>query len=550
MSDELTDKKFRLYKVNGNPILVRGAGWSPDLFQRPDPQKLKHEFDYVRHMNLNAIRLEGKFENEYYFSLADQMGILTIPGICCCDAWQNWKHWTQQTHTVASESIRTQLKRLRIHASVLVFFYSSDTLPPVDVEKEYLKVIEQEKWPNPVLASASDLTSPITGPTGVKMSGPYSWEPPNYWYKDQYGAAFGFLTEGGPGENPLALESLTMTLPQNKLWPINDEWDYHCANPEGVFRNLRFFTPPLEARYTPGRNVADYLQKSQVAVYETHRAMFEAYSQNKYTSTGVIQWMLNNAWPSNVWHLYDFYLNPTSSYFATKKACEPLHISYDYETNTVYVVNSRYTPIASVPYTIDVYSLHGSNLYTTNGVANNVGPDSANAVHVLPLANLYKNGNHSILFLRLRICPQRSCTEITSENFYWLSRAVDVLDWDQTVFYRTPCSKFSDYSALSELKPIPLQITEVHHIIEKEGTSTITVHNPNDEVAFFIRLRILDNSKDVWPIFWDDNYFSLVPGEQMTVTARYNLPDPVNPSQLKLVVELFNNISTTALNLI
>lgn len=37
-----------------------------------------------------------------------------------------------------------------------------------------------------------------------------------------------------------------MTLPQNKLWPINDEWDYHCANPEGVFRNLRFFTPPLE----------------------------------------------------------------------------------------------------------------------------------------------------------------------------------------------------------------------------------------------------------------------------------------------------------------
>ena len=33
--------------------------------------------------------------------------------------------------------------------------------------------------------------------------------------------------------------------------------------------------------------------------YEGVRAMYEAYSRNKYTSTGVIQWMLNNAWPSH-----------------------------------------------------------------------------------------------------------------------------------------------------------------------------------------------------------------------------------------------------------
>jgi len=29
--------------------------------------------------------------------------------------------------------------------------------------------------------------------------------------------------------------------------------------------------------------------------YDGQRAMFEAYARNKYTSTGVIQWMLNNA---------------------------------------------------------------------------------------------------------------------------------------------------------------------------------------------------------------------------------------------------------------
>ena len=33
--------------------------------------------------------------------------------------------------------------------------------------------------------------------------------------------------------------------------------------------------------------------------------MFEAYGAQQVRPTGVIQWMLNNAWPSMIWHLYD-----------------------------------------------------------------------------------------------------------------------------------------------------------------------------------------------------------------------------------------------------
>ncbi len=87
--------------------------------------------------------------------ILDQYGILTIPGFCCCDAWQHWKYWKDEQYYVAGESLRSQLKRLRIHPSTLVFFYSSDELPPVDVEKEYLRVFAEERWNNPVLASAS-----------------------------------------------------------------------------------------------------------------------------------------------------------------------------------------------------------------------------------------------------------------------------------------------------------------------------------------------------------------------------------------------------------
>ena len=78
--------------------------------------------------------------------------------------------------------------------------------------------------------------------------------------------------------------------------------------------------------------------------YDTERAMFESYSRNKYVSTGVIQWMLNNAWPSMIWHLYDYYLDTGGGYFGAKKACEPLHVQYSYDDQCVVVVNSTYHP--------------------------------------------------------------------------------------------------------------------------------------------------------------------------------------------------------------
>lgn len=64
--------------------------------------------------------------------------------------------------------------------------------------------------------------------------------------------------------------------------------------------------------------------------------MFEGYSRNKYNATGLIQWMLNSAWPSNMWHLFDFYLQIGGSGFGAKKAnSQPLHLLYSYDRPNV-----------------------------------------------------------------------------------------------------------------------------------------------------------------------------------------------------------------------
>src|SRR5260370_33777901 len=91
--------------------------------------------------------------------------------------------------------------------------------------------------------------------------------------------------------------------------------------------------------------------------YDVQRAMFEAYARNKYTATGVIQWMLNNSWPSLIWHLYDYYLVPAGGYFRTKKSTELGHVQYSYDDNSVAVVNSSYEAIPGAKVSAKLYNL-------------------------------------------------------------------------------------------------------------------------------------------------------------------------------------------------
>ena len=174
------------------------------------------------------------------------------------------------------------------------------------------------------------------------MTGPYEYVAPNYRLQDQQrGGAYGFNTETTPGPRYSGLESLREMLPKEHLWPIGDFWNFHAGG--GGYRNVSVRTAVLEGRYGKAKGLEDYLKKSPVMTYEGDCAMFEAYARNKYPPLPAwFQWMLNNAWPSIIWHLYDWYLRPGGGYFGTKKAYEALHVRSSYDDQSVVLVNSYY----------------------------------------------------------------------------------------------------------------------------------------------------------------------------------------------------------------
>ena len=155
----------------------------------------------------------------------------------------------------------------------------------------------------------------------------------------KHGGAFGFNTETSPGAAPEQIPELKRFLPASALWPPdNPDWNYHAGSQ--AFKDLHIFNHAMTDTYGAVDDIASYDRIAQAMTYDGERAMFEAYSGHRYTSTGVIQWMLNNAWPSLRWHLYDYYLVPGGGYYGAKKANEPVHIQYDYDQHAAYVVNS------------------------------------------------------------------------------------------------------------------------------------------------------------------------------------------------------------------
>jgi exo-1,4-beta-D-glucosaminidase len=516
ITSKLNAHGYQEFMVNGKSILILGAGWAPEMMLRFDRKRTEEEIQYVKDMHLNTIRLEGKIIDKHFFDLCDRYGILVQAGWCCCDHWEKWKNWKAEDYTVAEYSLRDQLRRVRNHPCMLDWLYGSDKAPPPRVEKIYLRVLAECHWPNPHQSSATAQVTTVTGPSGLKMNGPYDWVPPNYWLTDtKNGGAFGFATEIGPGPAVPPVSSLKMMMPDKDLWPINDVWNFHAGG--GEFKTMGTFNKALDERYGQATGVEDYAEKAQLMTYEGERAMFEGYRRNKFVSTGVIQWMLNTAWPNLIWHLYDYYLRPAGGYFGTKKACEPLHVQYSYDDRSVVVVSSGLSAHEKLSVSAQVIDINLKKEFSKEETVS-ITPNSSTRVFSIPELD----GLSTTYFVRLTL--KDSAGELKSSNFYWLSTKQDVLDWANTKWYYTPVSSYADFKALKNLSKVSLN---VHATTREDGAQDVTrvvLRNPSSHLAFFIHLRVNkgENGAEVLPVIWQDNYFELMPGEEREISASYS----------------------------
>lgn len=548
MRSYLNEDKNRTFEINGKFVLIKGGGWTDDVLLQDTRKSVESQLRYIRHMNLNSIRCEGFWgKEETLYDLCDEYGILVMIGWSCHWEWDEYllkpcheKYGgavSEQDINLLADSWKDQLLWLRNHPSIYVWMLGSDKLPAPDLERKYIELFKKYDPSRSYVTSAGGagtetsnviangpLFSEISGPTGMKMMGPYAWTPPLYWFTDTHlGGAWGFNTETCPGASIPPVASLRKMLPEGSLWPIDKKyWEYHTGRNQ--FESLDRDINALSHRYGESSGVEEFAFKSQVNNYEIMRPMFEAFIAHKPKSTGLVQWKMNSAWPELIWQLYDTYLQPNGSFYAVRKACKPLHAIYRYGFDDIYLTNEDLTDATGLTVKIRAFDIHSKEIFSdqwTGDIKSNI----SQFVYKLPeIKNLTP-----VWFLDLRIYDKNN-KEIDN-SIYWLSIKKDVLDYEAAKKlawpFHTPTSQFADYTALDQLPKVKLQFDYQFSKDENFGKINLTVKNPSESIAFFIFMDVIDpeTQQPILPIYWDDNYVTLLPGEERTYQADYFLSD-------------------------
>ncbi|MGW4206988.1 glycosyl hydrolase 2 galactose-binding domain-containing protein [Lentzea sp. NPDC004789] len=497
------------FEINGRPFHVRGAGWVPDLFLRDDRQRMRDQLSYVRDLGLNTLRLEGKGEQNEFYELADRLGIVLMPGWECCTRWQHNDTWTQEEFAVARASAVTEGFRLQNHPSVLSFYVGSDEAPRPEVERTYLEAFASTDWSLPLLPAIAPKASERLGPSGNKGAGPYWFVPPNYFYGDVGGGAFGFEGENGPGPaipELAALKSFLSDAELEALWRDADSVQYHLSVSE-TFSRLGDFWHALANRYGKPSSLEDFVRKAQLMNYEVNRAQFEAHGRNALRptnpSTGDIYWMLDNAQPELYWHLFDYSMTPSGGYFGAREGMRPQHVQYSYDDNTVWALGA----VEGMNVQTTVFELDGT-VHSDSSVTAS-GPGAVDKVEL---------GTSRTYLVRLLL--RDASGKVVDRNVYWLSTSPDVTkiptpeNWDHL-----PQTAFADFTGLMSLPHEKLSVSST-----VSGTrADVTLTNNGDSVALFTRVSIHKGAggPEIAPALWTDNYVTLWPGETVTVSATY-----------------------------
>ena len=371
------------------------------------------------------------------------------------------------------------------------------------------------------------------------MAGPYVWRPPYYWFSEKYGPARGSSAEEGDNETIPPLESIKKFIPADKLWPINETWFFHSGANDGN-NTLENVQRMMEKRYGASSSVEEIAKKAQLAHYEDVRTQYETYATHWTDRKMMIHWMMNNPWPSFFGHLFDDYFKQGGGYFGAKKGLRPVSVVWDYyatgdrSTAKVYVVNQTQAALSGLKVGVEFFNLDGSRKFSKEVGGVGVGAGTSREALAVPRVR-----DVEATYL-VRVSLKDASGKLVAENVYWESATDDDLgEAKNDEQFKTSLAKWADLSALNAMPRGDVEVSARVTEVGGEERVAITLTNPGDHVAFFLRAEITAGADglEILPITYDDNYVTVFPHETRTIVAAL---DRLAPGAAGLRVEGYN----------
>jgi len=522
--------RSRQINVNGQKIFIKGGNWIiSDAMLRFSKERYDAEIRFHRDMNLNLIRIWGGAltERPEFYEACDKYGLLVFQdfwfsGDCngrWVDPMKKEDQWTRRQypddHGLVLRSIEDQVKMIRNYPSLALWCGGNEITPPEDI-----------------IAPLKDSILPTLDGTRYFFD-----------YSNSDSMSYNFL--GGNGDGPYGIQELE-TFWAHRTWPFNSEigsvgvGDYaslerfipkenmiapqHKEEVDSVWKYHKYigYDQYIDP-YGRAKDAKDFANKAQLVNYDQYRALMEGFSSHMWEwYTGVIIWKTQNPWTAMRGQMYDYYLDVNACLYGLHNGSEPLHVMYDPVQGMVMAVNNTFTPRRDLMLEVTMYDMDGKSRQLTQVFAD-IG--AASVKKYLPIKKAVDAARKDQgAFLRLRFLDVNKQT--VSENFYWFP------------------DENGNYSGLQKMAASKVQATAKR--ISKDSIA-VTLRNPAaGPVAFFNRVALVDaqTKQRILPAFFSDNYVSVMPGEEKTVTINYT------PGNSNLAVELYGwNVKEEIINI-
>jgi len=198
--------------------------------------------------------------------------------------------------------------------------------------------------------------------------------------------------------------------------------------------------------------------------------------------------------------MYDYYLDPNACLFGLRSGSESLHSMYNPTDGTVMVVNNSFEAKHNIMLVAKSYDMDGKET-TIMQVFCFMDPSSIKKIESIK-RKVDELSAKKGSFLSLQLLDEHQ--KLLSNNLYWIADNKGM------------------YSGLNELKSVQLN-TSAKQL--KPGKIEVTLTNPaNNPVSFFNRISLVDagTKQRILPVFYDDNYFSVLPGAEKKIIIDYN----------------------------
>lgn len=494
----------RLFKVNGEPVFIRGGNWIlSDGLLRLSKKRYDTDIKFHADMNFNMIRCwgGGLTERPEFYHYCDYYGLLV---------WQEF--WITGDvdgrgvpisnpdgpldHDLFLFCARDTVKLLRNHPSLALWVGGNEQTPPCDINatlKADLKLHPNFESADENIKSAGDLSPVLRDPSqyldgtrvyiqgsmwdgfadgmGNFTDGPYEIQNPEDFFKDNF-YDYGFNPEVGSVGMPVASTIRATMPPEGWQIPVfkklpngyveevpNPIWEYHkyipYSKPNKVHDQIQL--------YGTVRDLDDFCLKAQLVNYIQYRALLEGWTSRMWSKyTGVLIWKTQNPWTGLRGQFYDHLLDQTAGFYGCRCAAEPIHVQLNLATYFIEVVNTTSEELSNVAVEASVWDLEGTRPYYK--VHENLSLLPKKVAPIVEMKYPESKNPKPVYFLLLRLYNM-SDHNIISRNFYWFHPSG------------------GDYSLLEPYrkKKIPLKITSKISVDESTYNIQVNVTNTSEK---------------------------------------------------------------------